>query len=220
MGSPAMEGPEIASFRRSLWLGLPPDVYGSLYKASFLLRNMPLDRGLLKEAQILSEHLEALRLAEVLDGGPDEKAFLTGVDALAAQARRLYIAAAELLSLKVIYRDIQAADDRVQRLLRQAMLDILSFNTITQHLTPLLICPLAILGTAAIRAQDREILVSRLNRMRNLTGGRELDSVLCFLQDLWGQVTETFEGDAGKSGTTPAQLDIWLDHSRLRCVTL
>jgi hypothetical protein len=215
-----MERPEIASFRRSLWLGLPPEIYDLLYKVSCLLRMTPLDGGGRNEALILGQRLKALRLTEPLDGGPDTKAILTATDALAAQVRRLYIAAAELILLKVLYPDIKAADGRVQQLFLAAMVDLLSFNTFTEHVTPLLICPVAILGTAAIRCQDREALVSQLNRMRNLTGGRELDSVLCLLRDVWGEVTDTLDDDAGKPGLKSAQLDIWLDYSRLRCVTL
>lgn len=215
-----MEHPEIASFRRSLWLGLPPEIYDLLYKASFLLRMMPLDSGGRNEALVLSQRLKALRLTESLDGGPDQKTILSGMDALAARVRRLYIAAAELILLKALHRDINAADGHVQQLLLAAMIDLRSFDTITKHVTPLLICPVAILGTAAIRGQDRQDLVSQLNRMRNLTGGRELDSVLRFLQDVWGEVTETFNDDVGNPGLKSAQLDIWLDYSRLRCVTL
>lgn len=219
MTSPAMDRPETASFRRSLWLGLPPEIYDLLYKVSFLLR-MPLDSGARYQALILSQRLKALRLMEPLDGDPDGKAILTGMDALTAQVRRLYVAATELILLKVLYQDINAADGRVQQLLLAAMADLLSFNATTEHVTTLLICPVAILGTAAIRGQDREALVSQLNRMRNLTGGRELDSVQCFLQDVWGEVSETFVDDAGKSGLKPTQLDIWLNYPRLRYVTL
>jgi hypothetical protein len=215
-----MERPEIASFRRSLWLGLPPEIYDLLYKVSCLLRMTPLDSGGRNEALVLSQRLKALRLTEPLDAGPDKNPFLTGTDALAAQVRRLYIAAAELVLLKVLYQDIKADDGRVQRLFLAAMVDLLSFNAFTEHVTPLLICPVAILGTAAIRGQDRETLVSQLNRMRNLTGARELDSVLRFLQGVWAEVTESFDDDAGKPGLKSAQLDIWLDSSRLRCVTL
>jgi len=212
-----MGNPEIASFRRSLWLELPPEVYGSLYKASFLLRTRPLNSGRQTEALLLIQRLKALNTDELLGVGSDDNAFL---DALVAQARRLYVAAAEVLLLKVAYPDIQVTDNLVQRLLREAIADILSVNAMTQDLTSLLICPLAILGTAAIRTEDREILVSRLNRMRTLTGGRDLDSVLSFLQDVWGQVTETFDGDTRKPVTATTQLDIWLDESRLRCVTI
>ncbi|KEF52192.1 uncharacterized protein A1O9_11819 [Exophiala aquamarina CBS 119918] len=220
MSSPAMGGSEIASFRRSLWLGMPPDLYGLLYKASFLLHTTLLDGGQMKEALILSHHLEALQTKELLDDGPDERALLTETDALAAQAQHLYIAAAKLLVLKVLYRDIQATDDRVQSLLSEATVNTVSFNAIKQYHTPLLICPIAILGTAAIRAQDREILLAQLNRMRSLTGSRESDSVLCFLQDLWSSVIGPFEDDPAEPGLGSPQLDVWLDYPRLRCVSL
>jgi hypothetical protein len=208
-----MERSEIAPFRRSLWLGLSPELYDLLYKVSFLLRMMPLDSEQQGEALILSQRLEALHLMELWDGGPDHKAVLTGMDALVAKVRRLYIAATELILLKILHRDIEAADGRMQRLLLAAIADLLSIKAITQHITPLVICPVAILGTAAIRDRDREFLASILKGIRNLTGRRELDSVLTFLQGVWGEI-------AGEPGPKSAQLDVWLDYSRLRCVTL
>ncbi|KAJ9640134.1 hypothetical protein H2204_003359 [Knufia peltigerae] len=219
--SRAMKRGDLASFRRSLWLGLPPDVYGSLYQVSYLLRMMPLDRKQRNDAMSLSQLLRALRS----EGSPDSESGFdddtsVGVGTLAARVRHLYLAAAELILWKILEPDLRATDNRVQRLLHETMADLSSSDGLSQHITPVVICPVVILGTAAVHCRDRDFLRSQLNRMQNLTGGRGLDSVLSFWQDSWSEIAETLDSGDGVPEFESSQLNVWFDDSRLRRVVL
>lgn len=220
MASPAMRRPEIGSFRRSLWLELPGDIYDVLYRVSFLLHMMPLDSKGHDQAMILSRRLKVMWLTYSMHCEPTVQDTPTKTDTLAARVCRLYVSATQLILLKVLHQDIKTVSGPLQQLFTVAMADLSSFNTPAERVTPLLICPIAILGTAAIRFQDHQVLVALLNKIRNLTGGRDLDAVLIFLRDLWGDDSELFDNDARELRLRCAQLDIWLDHSRLRCLTL
>lgn len=220
LASPAMQRPEIASFRRSLWLQLPGEIYEVLYKVSFLLHTTPLDSEGQDEAMILNRRLGVLWVTYSMHSEPDIQNAPAEINALAARVCRLYVSATQLILLKVLHQDIKTVAGCLQQLFTAAMADLSLFNTTAERVTPMLICPIAILGTAAIRFQDQQILLAVLNKIRNLTSGRDMDAVMSFLRDVWGDDTEPFDDDARELRLRCAQLDIWLDHSRLRCLTL
>ncbi|KIW17940.1 hypothetical protein PV08_05135 [Exophiala spinifera] len=219
MSSPTMKRGETAPFRRSLWLGLPPDVYGSLYKVSCLLRMTPLDSKQRNEGIRLSQQLRDLELDEPLDGESDQDDS-AGIHQLAARVRHLHLAAAQLILWKILYQDIKASDGRVQQLLHKTMARLSPFQGPAPHVTTVMICPLAILGTAAVQPRDREFLKFQLNSLRSMAGVQELDSVLSFWDDVWSEIAETVAGGDAAPDIEPPQLDVWFDESRLRRVIL
>lgn len=213
MGSPALQHSGMESFRRALWLGLPPELFDIIYKIAFLQRKVPLASGQWFEAVALGRRLNELNLPKPPFGASNPQ---SEFEVAMYYIRRLYIAAAEIILVKIMHLKVKAADGSIQRMLRSALDEMVSFNTVT----PLLMYPVAVLGTAAILDEDRELITSHLDRMRPISGDREVDSVVRFLQTAWGKVSEATEYHAARPDSMSLQLNIWLDDSRLRSVVL
>lgn len=214
--SPLLQNSELQARRRSLWLGLPPEMFDLVYKISFLRRKVPLTKDQWFEAAVINQRLDALHLPEPEDAGSIVPRLQFEIELGAFYVRRLYLSAAKLVLMTIMALDATATDAHVQQLLRGALADLMSFNSIT----PLLMYPIAVVGTAATRAQDRELITSQLQRMRHRSGHREIDSVMRFLQAAWGEASEAYEDMGPKGAFMPRGLDIWRDESRLKSVIM
>lgn len=216
LGSSGERDSKMESFRCALWLGAPTELYDMIYKISFLRQKLPLSANRWVEAGAIGQRLTALCVSEPPDtagGVPRSKA---DVNTAMYHARGLYVRAAQLLLLTVMEPEVKAVDTRVQHILQYALDDMAA----TKPDSPMLMFPVAVLGTAAVDERDRDLITSQLNRMRFVSGDREVENVLLFLQGSWGQSRGAAEGGAANSDSTARQLDIWLDDGRLKTVTM
>ena len=144
---------------------------------------------------------------------------LTTINSMVARVCRLYVSVIQLILLRVLHQDIGTVASHAHTIFNASLADLQSFEVTQEPVTPLLICPIAILGTAATRFHDRQALLAVLNEIRKLTGGRENNDVMSFLREIWVEEAQPFDHDA-ELRLTYAQLDVWRDHERLRSLTL
>jgi hypothetical protein len=198
------------AYRCSLWLGLPPDLFACIYKISYLRRQPLVTMVQWAHLTAINAKLERMASSQSARMVPQHNESSKTIICI----HQLYIAAARLVLWKLMDPGLDANDPKIQILLHDAMKHLSDFKSES----PLLCYPLAVLGTAAITEDHRELITSQLISSRQLAGHRSVGSVLAFLSTAWNAGHRRTSQDKKPAQRHQAQLDVWLDESLLASV--
>lgn len=204
-------------WQHSLFISLRPPIFNIVFKLSILLSLAPLQPHLVADLDnlehSLQQHLGTYEAASTdLDEADHQLDHDVGghrlsIEAQSHAAHSLYAYACRIVTTKLRDATARQYEGQIRRSSNLGF-RLLAYLSKVEFLSPVLIWPAIVIGLAASRRDDQDIVGAYINGLADLSGSRATTSVMRLLHLAWNQ--------ADADG--PAGIDTLLDSEALGTV--